>query len=112
MRNREILERTYTHRCSIYGLQSIENEDGSDTQVYVLKQENIKCNLSKRGLKDIQVGEAANTVNSLKTLFISDLIEVSEGFIVSCQGREYKAGLGIMYEESHQEIPLSLSKLA
>ena len=39
-------------------------------------------------------------------LFLSDMIHVSEGFLIYVRDDFYKAGKGILYKNSHQEIPL------
>lgn len=111
MITRHILETTYKHECNIYSVESKEAADGSEEEQYVLIAENVKCNLSKRSIRDINLGDMVSTANQFKTLICSDLINVSEGFIISSKGIKYKAGIGILYEGSHQEVPISIEKV-
>lgn len=106
MNEREILEKTYTDFCDIYTYVTQEEEDGSEKQMKKKLYKNIACAFSKKSMSDIKLEDSIGRVNQSYMLFLSDIIHVSEGFLIYVRGDFYKAGKGILYKNSHQEIPL------
>lgn len=106
MNEREILEKTYTDFCDIYTYVTQEEEDGSEKQMKKKLYENIACAFSKKSMSDIKLEDSTSTVSQSYMLFLSDMIHVSEGFLIYVGDDFYEAGKGILYKNSHQEIPL------
>lgn len=112
MTQRDILKQTYTDTCDIYGIMQGVNEDGSTSQQRVKVYENQLCALSAKSIKDIKVTDSSNDVNQSYILFVDDTLTLHPGYMIHCRNLKFKAGLAMVYEGSHMEIPLLLEEKA
>ena len=108
---RRIHNKLYSHTCNVYTHQSQKNKDGSTSTVKVILHENIKCRISKNTQKQLQSNDVNNTAAENLTLFVSDLLDVPAGSIIESAGKVYRSGEPFKYDESHQEIPISMERI-
>lgn len=113
MTEREILEQTYDKICQIFELKKTKdsNKISSKQLIEVHTDKEIKCAVSV-DKKALPSQSEINSLNSLYTIFTSDLIEVKKGSKIICDGMEFMSGRSHVYKGSHQEIPAELHERA
>lgn len=113
MTEREILEQTYDKTCKIFELQKTKDSNGISGKqwVEVHADEVINCAVSVNK-KASPAQSEVNSLSSLYTVFMTDLIPVKKGSKIICDGMELMSGRPHVYKGSHQEIPVELQERA
>lgn len=103
------LEATYWDTCDVFELEKIK-EKSITKQDWVLKQQGIKCALSKNKMPQSGQTESEHQIVGEFTLFMDDTINIKAGSKILCRGYDLRCGEPLAYPGSHQEIPCYLEK--